>query len=317
MVGISAKVITVIVEAGDAAPTTPVGINLPNANWIRAEHGSKSVFLGNIMDAYEVARGQSGVTEEFAASDEVKQRAKKYGVHGSALKVDMHEVIGHASGRIEEGVGTPKETLKSYASALEEARADLVALYYLMDKKLIDLGVMDSLEIGKAGYDEYITNGLLVQLARVPLGENLEQSHMRNRHMISSWVYENGKADKVIERIDRDGKTYFAIRDYDKLRELFGKLLREVQRIKSQGDYQAGKKLIETHGVKPDPELHRQVRERYSKLKAKPFSGFIQPRLVPVKRGEEIVDVTLDYPQDFTQQMLSYGKEYAFLPTYN
>jgi dipeptidyl-peptidase III len=317
VVGISAKVITVIVEAGDAAPTTPVGINLPNANWIRKEHGSKSVFLGNIMDAYEVARKQGGVLEEFAASEEEKARAKKYGEIASALKVDMHEVIGHASGRIEDGVGTPKETLKNYASALEEARADLVALYYVMDPKLIELGVMESLEVGKAAYDAYILNGLLVQLARVPLGENIEQSHMRNRHMISSWAFEQAKADKAIERIERDGKTYFVIRDYDKLRALFGKLLREVQRINSRGDFAAGKKLIETYGVKLEPELHREIRDRYAKLKAKPFSGFIQPRLVPIRSGDEITDVKVEYPDDFTEQMLFYGKEYSFLPTYN
>lgn len=317
VVGISARVITVVMEAGDAAPTTPIGINLPNANWIRKDHGSKSVFLGNIVDAYQDVLKDSGILEEFSSTKEEVARAKEHGTQGYALKVDMHEVIGHASGQIEEGVGTPKETLKNYASALEEARADLVALYYVMDEKLIDLGVMKSLDVGKAAYDGYIRNGLLVQLARIEPGKDIVQSHMRNRQMVCAWAYEKGKKDKVIERVDKDGKIYFVIRDYDKLRTLWGELLKEVQRIKSEGDFEAGKNLIETYGVKVDRAIHDNVLERYGKLTAKPFSAFIQPRLVVVKSGGEITDVKIEYPNDFVQQQIHYGDAYSFLPTWN
>lgn len=317
VVGISAKVITVVQEAGDSSPTTPIGINLPNSNWIRAKHGSKSVNLGNIVHAYDEARSGDGRLEEFTYSAEEAELTKKYGALAHTLEVDMHEVIGHASGQLEEGIGTPKETLKSYASALEEGRADLVALYYIMDPKLVDLGLMPSLDVGKAAYDMYIRNGLLVQLSRIELGEDIEESHMRNRQMIAAWAYEKGKADKVIERIDENGKTYFVVRDYDKLRGLFGELLKEVQRIKSQGDFKAGKKLIETYGVKVDQDIHKQVLSRWDALGVAPYSGFIQPKLVPVMNGEEITDVKVEYPTDFVAQMLEYGEKYSFLPTYN
>ncbi len=317
VVGISAKVITVVVESGDAAPTTPIGINLPNANWIRQNHGSKSVNLGNIVAAYDESRRHSGLLEEFASTPDEITRAKAHGSLSSKLKVDMHEVIGHASGKLLPGVKTPKETLKSYASALEEGRADLVALYFMMDQKLIDLGLMSSLDVGKAAYDGYIRNGLLVQLARLELGEDIEESHMRNRQTVAAWAYEKGKADKVIERIDRDGKTYFRINDYQKLRELFGQLLAEIQRIKSTGDYEAGKALIETYGVKVDPKIHAQVLERYKKLGISPYSGFIQPRLVPVKSGDEITDIKIEYPTDFAGQQLEYSEHYGFLPVEN
>jgi dipeptidyl-peptidase-3 len=315
--GISAKVITVVVESGDAAPSTPIGINLPNSNWIRAEHGSKSVNLGNIVHAYDASRKTSGVLQEFAASEEEVARSKKFGDTSDALHTDMHEVIGHASGKIKEGVGTPKETLKSYSSTLEEGRADLVALYYLMDPKLVELGVMADLEAGKAAYDDYIRNGLLVQLARLELGDDLEEAHMRNRQMIAKWVFEKGKADKVIEQVDKNGKTYFVIRDYDKLRGLFGQLLAEVQRIKSEGDYKAGKKLIETYGVKVDRKLHEQVKQRYAALNIAPYAGFIQPKLTPVVEGGEIVDVKIEYPTDFSAQMLELAEAYSFLPNDN
>lgn len=317
VVGISAKVITVVAEGGDAAPTTPVGINLPNSGWIRKEHGSKSVFLGNIVDAYEAASEASGVTEEFTFNEEELARAKKYGRQGYSLKVDMHEVIGHASGQLEEGVATPKETLKNYAAALEEARADLVALYYMMDPKLTEIGVSESEEVGKAGYDNYIRNGLLVQLARIEPGHDLVQSHMRNRQMVSKWAYEKGKADNVIEKVTQDGKIYYVIRDYAKLRELWGELLREVQRIKSQGDFEAGRKLIEEYGVKIDPEVHANVLERYSKLPVKPYSGFIQPELVPVMENGKITDVKVEYPTDFAEQQLRFSEKYSYLPIYN
>ncbi len=315
--GISAKVITVVTEAGDAAPSTPIGINLPNANWIRAEHGSKSVNLGNIVHAYDSSKKAGGVLEEFSISQEEVARSKKWGDYADTLHTDMHEVIGHASGKLGEGVGTPKETLKNYSSTLEEARADLVALYYLLDPKLIEIGVMEDLETGRAAYDDYIRNGLMVQLARLELGEDLEEAHMRNRQMIAKWVLEQGKADNVIEQKVQDGKTYFVVNDYDKLRALFGSLLSEVQRIKSEGDYKAGKALVETYGVKVDPKLHEEVKTRYESLKIAPYAGFIQPKLVPVMEGDAITDVKIEYPEDFTTQMLEYGEAYGFLPTSN
>ncbi len=315
--GISAKVITVVVESGDASPSTPIGINLPNANWIRKEYGSKSVNLGNIVHAYNEAGKGGGSLEEFAYSQEEIDRAKKYATLAADLHTDLHEVIGHASGAINPGVGTPKETLKNYASTLEEARADLVALYFIMDRKLVDIGVTPSLDVGKAEYDRYIRNGLMQQLRRLNPGENLEEAHMRNRQLVAKWVYKHGAAEKVIERKVRDGKTYFVINDYQKLRDLFGQLLREIQRIKSEGDYAAGKALVEDYGVQVDRKLHREVLERYAKLNIAPYSGFINPRLVPVKEGDEIVDVKIEYPDNFVEQMLEYGRDYSFLPTYN
>lgn len=315
--GISAKVITVVVESGDSSPSTPIGINLPNANWIRAEHGSKSVNLGNIVRAYEESSKQTGVLEEFSFSPEEVARGREHGDLGDALHTDMHEVIGHASGALKAGVGTPKETLKSYASTLEEGRADLVALYYLLDPKLVELGVMPSLEVGMAAYDDYIRNGLLVQLARLELGEDLEEAHMRNRQMVAKWVLEKGKADKVIERVERDGKTFFVVRDYAKLRVLLGRLLAEVQRIKSEGDYAAGKALVEGYGVKVDRALHEEVLRRWEALHIAPYAGFVNPRLVPVMEGEEIVDVKVEYPDSFVVQMLEYGERYSRLPVVN
>ena len=315
VVGISAKVITIIVESGDAAPTTPIGINLPNADWIRKEAGSKSVFLGNIVDAYNEASKDSGVLNEFASSPEEIKRAKEHGNEGMNLKVDMHEVIGHASGQLEEGVAG--DALKNYSAALEEARADLVGLYYVMDKKLMELGVMKSMDVGKAAYDSYVRNGLLVQLARVKLGSNIEQSHMRNRALVCWWAYEKGKDKKVIEKVEKDGKTYFVIRDYEALRKLWGELLKEIQRIKSQGDLAAGKKLIETYGVKVDRKLHEEVLDRYGKLPAKPFSAFIQPKLVATEKDGVITGVKVEYPEDFATQQLEYSKEYSHLPTFN
>ncbi|PRQ08567.1 dipeptidyl-peptidase 3 family protein [Enhygromyxa salina] len=317
VVGISAKVITVVVEGGDAAPSTPIGINLPNANWIRAQHGSKSVNLGNIVEAYDMAGKGNGLLEEFTWDAAELERAREFGPLAHKLHVDMHEVIGHASGQIEPGVGTPKETLKSYASALEEGRADLVALYYAMDPRLIELGLMPSVEVGKAEYDSYIRGGLMVQLSRLELGEQVEESHMRNRQMVAAWAYEKGQAENVIEKKVRDGKTYFVINDYDKLRVLFGELLREIQRIKSKGDFAAGKALIETYGVKVDRALHEEVKRRYDALNIPPYSGFIQPRLVPVMDGDAITDVVLEYPTDFAGQMLEYADRYSFLPTWN
>ncbi|MGZ8920359.1 MAG: dipeptidyl-peptidase 3 family protein [Limisphaerales bacterium] len=317
VVGISAKVITVVSEAGDAAPATPVGINLPNPNWIREKHGSKSVMLGNIMDAYNYVKARSPATEEFAATPEIAQRIKTHGALAANLHVDMHEVIGHASGRINDGIETPDKTLQTYAGTLEEARADLVALYFAMDKKLVDIGVMPSQEVGKAEYDSYIMNGLQTQLYRIKSGDNLEQAHMRNRQLVCSWAYEKGKAESVIERISRDGKTYFRISDYQKLRNLFGQLLKEIQRIKSEGDYEAGKNLVETYGVKVDQVLLSEVHKRYEKLNIAPYQGFIQARLVPVMRGNEITDVRVEYPTDFLAQMLEYADRYSHLSARN
>jgi dipeptidyl-peptidase III len=318
VVGITAKVITTVVEAGDAAPATPIGINLPNANWIRKEHGSKSVNLGNIVHAYNESANTGGsALTEFAFSPEEIERSKKYSSLASDLHTDMHEVIGHASGQINPGVGTPKQTLKNYASTIEEGRADLVALYYVMDPKLVEMGVMPNLEVGKAEYDGYIRGGLMTQLSRIAPGEVIEEDHMRNRQMIAAWAFEKGKKDNVIERVTKDGKTYFKVNDYQKLRALFGQLLRETQRITSEGDFNAAKNLVETYGVQVDKALHQEVLQRYAKLKIAPYSGFIQPKLTPVVKDGKIVDVLLVYPDNFTQQMLEYGTVYNLLPHYN
>ncbi len=313
--GISARVINVIVEGGDASPSTPIGINLPNANWIRAEHGSKSVNLANIVSAYSQGGGSS--LSEFAWSPEEIARAKAYGDLADKLHTDMHEVIGHASGQINPGVGTPKETLKNYSSTLEEGRADLVALYYLLDQKLVDLGLMPSLEVGMESYDSYIRNGMMLQLRRLKLGDEIEEDHMRNRQLIAKWVFEKGRSDNVIERKTRNNKTFFVINDYKKLRGLFGNLLRELQRIKSEGDFAAGQKLVEDYGVKVDPELHKEVLARYAALDIPAYSGFINPKLEAIMSGDEIIDVVITYPMDFKTQMLEYSKRYSFLPDWN
>jgi len=318
VVGISYNTVNVAGESGDASPSTPIGINLPNANWIRADHGSKSISLGNILYAYENA-GSSGRLEEFAFSDEEIELEKKYGKEGDKLHTALHEVIGHASGKINEGIGTPKETLKSYASALEEGRADLVGLYFLPDPKLEEIGVSPSAkDMGRASYDGYIRNGLLTQLIRIKLGDDIEESHMRNRQMVSKWAYEKGLDDNVIEKVVRDNKTYFVINNYEKLRVLFGKLLREIQRIKSEGDYEAGKNLIENYGVKVDQELHIEVLRRNAKFTSAPYSGFINPELVPVfNESNEITDIKITQPKDFATQMIDYAKKYTTLPDYN
>ncbi len=310
--GVTYKVVNVAVESGDASPSTPIGVNLPNANWIRAKHGSKSVSLGNIVEAYAQAGG-SKILKEFCYTDEEYERSKKHGKLASKLHTALHEVVGHASGKLEAGIGTPKETLKSYASTLEEGRADLVALYYLLNPKLIELGLMESLEVGKAEYDSYIRNGLMAQLRRIEKGEIIEEAHMRNRQLVAGWAYEKGKAENVIEKKQKDGKTYFVINDYEKLQVLFGELLAEIQRIKSQGDYEAGKALVENYGVQVDQELHAEVLERTEKLNIAPYGGFINPKLVPVEENGKIIDVIVEYPADFTEQMLEYAKNYSFL----
>ncbi len=316
VVGVTYKVINVAVESGDASPSTPIGINLPNANWIRANHGSKSVSLGNIVEAYDKSSGK-GFINEFGHDDEEKERSIKHGTLASKLHTALHEVIGHASGKLNPGIGTPKETLKSYANTLEEARADLVALYYLMDPKLVELGLMESLEVGKAEYDSYIRNGLMVQLRRLEEGAELEEAHMRNRQLVASWAYEKGQEENVIEFIKRDGNTYLEIHDYEKLKVIFGDLLKEIQRIKSEGDYEAGRALVEGYGVKVDKDIHKEVLERSAKLNSAPYGGFINPMLVPVEENGKIVDVKVEYPDDFTKQMMYYAENYSFLPAVN
>lgn len=313
--GITGKVINVVIEAGDASPATPIGINLPNADWIRREHGSKSVNLANIVSAYDLVAG--GVASEFAWDEAEKRRSEDFGAHVSTLTTDMHEVIGHASGQLNPGVGTLHETLKNYGSTLEEARADLVGLYYIIDPKLVELGVLPNVEAGYTGYDRYIRNGLMQQLNRIELGDQIEEDHMRNRQLVASWAYEMGAADNVIERRRRDGKTYFVIQDYAALRELFGTLLCELQRIKSEGDFEAAQNLVETYGVQVDAELHAEVLERYELLDIPAYSGFINPRLVAVEEAGEIVDVRIEFPSDFTEQMLEYAENYAYLPAWN
>jgi len=317
VVGITYKFVNTAGEAGDAAPSTPIGVNLPNANWLRDSIGSKSVSLGNISEAYEKSGGK-GTLEIFCNDPEEIERAIAHSSLAGKLHTALHEVIGHASGQLEPGVGETDATLKNYASTLEEGRADLMALYYLMDPKLVEMGVMPSLEVGKAEYDGYLRNGLLAQLRRVKMGNNIEEAHMRNRHWVSAWVVEKGMKDGVVAVNVREGSTYYDIRDYDKLRILFGELLREVQRIKSQGDYEAGKALVENYGVKVDPVLHANVLERAKKITTAPYAGFIQPRLVPVvDAAGNITDVRVEYPEDFVGQMLEYGAKHSFLPDKN
>lgn len=317
VVGITYRFINTVGEAGDAAPATPVGVNLPNANWIRAKHGSKSVSLGNISEAYDKSGGTSTL-EVFCHDEEEIARAKEHGSLAGKLHTALHEVVGHASGQLEPGVGETDATLKSFASTLEEGRADLVALYFMLDPKLVELGVMPSLEVGKAEYDSYIRNGLLVQLRRIKPGKNVEEAHMRNRLWVSAWAYEKGLADSVIVKVTRNGDTYYDIRDYEKLRSLFGDLLREVQRIKSQGDYAAGKALVENYGVKVDQAIHAEVLRRAEKIKTKPYAGFIQPEMEAVlDKDGNITDVKVSYPTDFLGQMLRYAERHSFLPDEN
>lgn len=318
VVGVSYKTVNVASEAGDSSPSTPIGINLPNADWIRAEHGSKSVSLGNIIDAYNNAGG-SGRLKEFVNDEEELRLAEKYGELSSKLHTALHEVVGHASGQINPGVGTPKETLKSYASTMEEGRADLVGLYFLYDPKLQELGLVDNWkDMGKAAYDNYIRNGLMMQLVRLEPGAEIEESHMRNRQWVSAWVFEKGKKDNVIEKVVRNGKTYFNITDYDKLHDLFGQLLRETQRIKSEGDYNAAKNLVENYGVKVDQAIHKEVLARNAQFKEAPYRGFVNPYITPVKdTSGKVTDYILKYPKTFSEQMLEYAKEYSFLPDNN
>ncbi len=318
VVGVTYKVVTVAGEAGDASPSTPIGVNLPNANWIRKEVGSKSVSLGNIINAYNNA-GSTGRLKEFVHDDEELKLEEKYGQLGDKLHTALHEVIGHASGQLNPGVGETKETLKKYASTLEEGRADLVGLYYLYNPKLQELGLVDDWKsVGKAAYDGYIRNGLMTQLIRLNLGDDVEEAHMVNRQWVSAWAFEKGKEDNVIEKVTRDGKTYFNINDYEKLHELFGQLLRETQRIKSEGDYAAVEALVEGYGVKVDQTIHAEVLERNKQFTSAPYSGFVNPVLVPEMDDNGVITaIKVTQPKGFPEQMLEYSKTYSFLPVKN
>jgi dipeptidyl-peptidase-3 len=311
--GVAAKVINIAMLGGDCYPTSPLGINLPNADWIRKEVGSKSVTLANITSAIDISAQGNGFLEEFAADEAEVKRIKKYGTLADALHTDLHECVGHASGRLAEG--TDPNALKNYASPLEEARADLFALYYIRDKKITELGLLPDEEASMAMYDSYLRNGLLTQIVRIKPGKEIEQAHMRCRSAISHWVYEKGKAENVVELFKRDDKTYVKINDYNKLRDLFGALLKEIQRIKSEGDFSAGKGIIEDFGVKIEPQLHTEMLERYAKLNLAPYTGFLNPKLIPVYNTDgEITDVTVEYSGDYISQMIYYGNDYSFLP---
>ena len=314
--GVSAKVITVAMLGGDCYPATPIGINLPNADWIRRDHGSKSVTIENITEAYDKAAQGNGFGEEFIWSDTERTLIKQYGFESDNLHTDLHECLGHGSGKLLPG--TDPDALKAYSSTLEEARADLFALYYMADAKITELGLLPNEGAYKAAYYKYIMNGLMTQLVRIELGKDVTEAHMRNRQLIAKWAYEQGKADKVIEISERDGKHYIVVNDYAKLRELFGKLLAEVQRIKSEGDYAAGKALVENYGVKVDPTLHKEILERYTKLNLAPYKGFVNPQMKEVKNAKgEVTDIVLDYSEGYAEQMLRYSRDYSFLPTYN
>ncbi|MFD2518005.1 dihydrofolate reductase [Salinimicrobium flavum] len=318
VVGVTYKTVIVAGEAGDASPATPIGVNLPNSNWIRKEYGSKSVSLGNIIEAYNNA-GSTGRLQEFAFDEEEVALEEEYGELADKLHTALHEVVGHASGQLNPGVGETKETLKSYASTLEEGRADLVGLYYLMDPKLEELGLVDDHQkLGKAAYDGYIRNGLMTQLIRLEPGADIEESHMRNRQWVSAWVFEKGQEEGIIEKVSKDGKTYFDIKDYDALRGLFGDLLRETQRIKSEGDYEAAKNLVENYGVKVDQEIHTEVLKRNEQFTSAPYSGFVNPVLVPeTDESGEITSIKVVQPVSFEEQMLDYSKKYDVLPMEN
>ncbi len=314
--GVSAKVITAAMLGGDCYPATPIGINLPNSNWIRRDHGSKSVTIDNITFAYDKAAEGNGFNEEFMWSDTERERAKKYGTLTDNLHTDLHECLGHGSGKLLPGVDG--DALRAYGSPLEETRADLFALYYLADPKLVELGLLPDNEAYKTEYYGYVMNGAMTQLTRIQPGKDIEQAHMRNRALISNWVIENGKADNVVELQQRDGKTYVVINDYDKLRSLFGVLLAEVQRIKSEGDYEAGKNLVEKYGVKVNADLHKEVLARYEALNIAPYKGFVNPvyKLVTDNKGK-VTDVTVSYDENYVNQQLRYSRQYSVLPLKN
>jgi len=311
--GVSAKVITVAQLGGDCYPTSPLGINLPNADWIRKEHGSKSVTIANISEAYNMASEESpkNITTEFSWDKEEIALLKKYGALTNNIHTDLHECLGHGSGQLKEGISS--NALKEYSSTLEEARADIFALYYMADPKMVELTILPDKEAYKAAYLSYIRNGIFTQFVRIDLGKKVNQAHMQGRKMIAEWCYQHGKKNNIIEKKTRENKTYFVINDYQKLRDLFSSLLKELQRIKSEGDYQAGKNLIEQYGIDIDPQLHKELKERYASLKLKPYGGFINPNIIPVEIKGKIVDYKVEYPTDFLEQMLEYGKKYSTL----
>jgi len=314
--GVSAKVITAAILAGDCYPATPIGVNLPNSNWIRHEHGSKSVTIENITEAYDQASLGNGFAEEFMWSDTERRRAKDFASMTNNLHTDLHECLGHGSGKLLPGVDP--DALKAYGSTIEEARADLFGLYYMGDPKMTELGLLPQKEAYKAEYYSFIMNGLMTQLTRIQPDKNIEEAHMRNRQLIASWVFEKGKADKVIEMVKRDGKTYVVINDYKKLRTLFGNLLAEIQRIKSTGDFLGGKTLVENYGVKVNQPLHSEMLERYKKLHLAPYRGFVNPVYTLLKNDKgEITDVAISYTEGYIDQHLRYSKDYSSLPTYN
>lgn len=314
--GVSAKVITAAILAGDLYPATAIGINLPNSNWIRSHHGSKSVTIGNIMDAYNKAAHGNGFNEEFVYSDTELQLIDKYADLTGELHTDLHECLGHGSGKLLPGVDP--DALKAYGSTIEEARADLFGLYYVADPKLVELGLTPNADAYKAEYYTYLMNGLMTQLVRIEPGNDVEEAHMRNRQLIARWVFEKGAADKVVELVRRDGKTYVVVNDYGKLRTLFGELLSEIQRIKSTGDYQGAHDLVENYAVKVDPVLHAEVLERYKKLNLAPYKGFVNPKYeAVVDAAGKITDVKVTYDEGYAEQMLRYSKDYSNLPSIN
>ena len=314
--GVSAKVITAAILAGDCYPATPIGVNLPNANWIRAEHGSKSVTIENITEAYDQASLGNGFAEEFMWSDVERQRAKDFASLTNNLHTDLHECLGHGSGKLLPGVDP--DALKAYGSTIEEARADLFGLYYMADPKIVELGLLPDKEAYKAEYYQFVMNGLMTQLTRIQPGKNIEEAHMRNRQLIAAWVYEKGKAENVIEFKKRDGETFVVVNNYEKLRTLFGQLLAEIQRIKSTGDFEGGKKLVENYAVKVNQELHTEVLDRYKKLNLAPYRGFVNPVYNLVKDASgKITDVKVTYDENYIDQHLRYSKDYSALPTFN
>ena len=313
--GVSAKVITVAMLGGDCYPSTPIGINLPNADWIRKEYGSKSVTIDNITYAYDKAAQGNGFNEEFMLREEDRERIKKHGKLADDLHTDLHECLGHGSGQL--APGTKGGELKNYTSTLEEARAALFGLYYLGDPKMVEIGLIPSLDVAWAQYADYIMNGMMTQFSRIELGKDVEESHMRNRKLIAEWCYEKGKKDNVIEWVKKDGKSYLVVNDFQAMRKLYGELLKEVQRIKSKGDYEAGRNLVENYAVKIDPELHKEVLERYNKLGIEPYSGFVNPDYELVMQDGKVTDVKLVYKYNYTEQMLDYSKNYSFLPSIN
>ncbi|MDA3853392.1 MAG: dihydrofolate reductase [Bacteroidales bacterium] len=312
--GVTAKVITAAIIAGDCYPATPIGVNLPNADWIRRDHGSKSVTIENITYAYDKASA-GGMLSEFAYNKDEIQRAKDYGFITHNLFVDMHECLGHGSGQLMPGV--TGDELKAYGATIEEARADLFGIYYLADAKMVELGLLPDADAYKAAYDDYMRGGLMTQLTRIAPGADIEESHMRNRQLIAKWAYVHGKEDQVVEIKKKDGKTYIVVNDYEKLRALFGELLAEIQHIKSTGDYEAGKEMVEEYAVKVDQEIHKEVLARFAKLNIAAYKGFVNPKYVPIMENGKIIDIHLDYTEGYAEQMLRYSKENSRLPNYN